>query len=80
MKYTSVYLQSLYGTQSFFWFKTITIVTKIAALNLLKALQNNFLWPQVWFYPLSLRFILYEGRAAGFEPELVKLAALPRFQ
>jgi hypothetical protein len=24
--------------------------------------------------------LLYEGRAAGFEPELVKLAALPRYQ
>jgi hypothetical protein len=28
-------------------------------------------------YILSLRFLLYVGRAAGFEPELVKLAALP---
>jgi hypothetical protein len=25
-------------------------------------------------------FLLYVGRAAGFEPELVKLAALPRYQ
>jgi hypothetical protein len=24
--------------------------------------------------------LLYVGRAAGFEPELVKLAALPRYQ
>jgi hypothetical protein len=34
----------------------------------------------VIFNPLSLRFILYMGDgAAGFEPELVKLAALPLF-
>jgi hypothetical protein len=26
------------------------------------------------------RFLLYVGRAAGFEPELVKLAALPRWR
>jgi hypothetical protein len=32
------------------------------------------------FFFLSLRCLLYEGRAAGFEPELVKLAALPRYQ
>jgi hypothetical protein len=28
----------------------------------------------------SLRFILHMGRAAGFEPELVKLAAQPRYR
>jgi hypothetical protein len=29
---------------------------------------------------LSLRCLLYEGMAAGFKPELVKLAALPHYQ
>jgi hypothetical protein len=29
---------------------------------------------------LEVYILLYIGRAAGFEPELVKLVALPRFQ
>jgi hypothetical protein len=44
--------------------------------------KNNFLWPQAWsLNPLPEVFtVLYEGRAAVFEPELFKLAALPRYQ
>jgi hypothetical protein len=34
----------------------------------------------VVFKPSPWGILLYEGRAAGFEPELVKLAALPRYQ
>jgi hypothetical protein len=34
----------------------------------------------VVFNPSPWGVLLYEGRAAGFEPELVKLAPLPRYQ
>jgi hypothetical protein len=59
------------------------------------AILFSNLWTALFFYviffftfyalrrglqTLSLRCLLYEGRAAGFEPELVKLAALPRYQ
>jgi hypothetical protein len=40
----------------------------------------DFLWPQAWSLNPSLRCLLHEGRAAGFEPELVKLAGLPCYQ
>jgi hypothetical protein len=39
---------------------------------------NNFLWPQAWSLNPLPEVFTYVGRAAGFEPELVKLAALPR--
>jgi hypothetical protein len=32
------------------------------------------------FKPSPWGVLLYEGRAAGFEPKLVELAALPRYQ
>jgi hypothetical protein len=45
------------------------------------SLFNNFLWSlRRGLQTLSLRFILYMGWAVGFEPELVKLAALSRYQ
>jgi hypothetical protein len=39
-----------------------------------------FLWPQAWSLNPLPRCLHYEGRVAGFEPELVKPAALPRYQ
>jgi hypothetical protein len=42
--------------------------------------KNSFIVSFLVLNPLSLRFRLYMGRAAGFEPQLVKLAALPRYQ
>jgi hypothetical protein len=40
-----------------------------------------FSWSHAWSLNLFPKvLILYMGRAAGFEPELVKLAALPRYQ
>jgi hypothetical protein len=52
--------------------------TLIVNFNLLYYFFKNFLWRQAWsLNPLPEVFTLNEGRAVGFEPELVKLVALP---
>jgi hypothetical protein len=66
-KYGIVCFSLIYMWQGIFWYQWRAIFTNFCF---------NFLWP----LPVSLRFILYVGRAAGFEPELVKPAALPRYQ
>jgi hypothetical protein len=42
--------------------------------------KKLFMASGVVFKPSPWGVLLYEGRAADFEPELVKLAALPRYQ